>query len=110
MPYDFLADCPTRLAVDLIGNTWTIVVLHALRHGPRRPRALRTSIGGISPKALNQTLRRLEHHGLVSRHPVAEAPPRVDYRLTDLGRSLLGPVDALADWVADHAAELAETR
>jgi DNA-binding HxlR family transcriptional regulator len=105
--YDFLADCPTRIGVDLLSNTWTVVVLHALRDGPRRPRHLLTDIGGITPKVLNETLRRLTRQRLVSRHPVAEAPPRVDYRLTDLGRSLLGPVDALAAWVHDHAHELA---
>jgi DNA-binding HxlR family transcriptional regulator len=102
----FLADCPVRLAIDLLGHTWTIVVLHALRHGALRPYQLRGRIGGISAKALNDTLRRLEHQGLVSRHRIAAAPPRVDYRLTQLGASLLGPLDVLAGWVAEHAHDL----
>lgn len=104
--HDFLADCPARLAIDLLANTWTIVVLHALRSGPKRPRRLRDAIGGISPKVLNETLRRLERQRLVSRVPIAEAPPRVDYDLTELGRSLLTPLDSLAAWVEEHEGDL----
>jgi DNA-binding HxlR family transcriptional regulator len=103
-----LADCPTRQGIDLFANTWTVVVVHALRDGPRRPRQLRDEIGGISAKVLNQTLRRLERLNLVSRHPVAEAPPRVDYRLTQLGRTLLGPIDAIGAWVDRHGGELGD--
>jgi DNA-binding HxlR family transcriptional regulator len=102
----FLADCPARLAIDLLAPTWTIVVLHALRGRPRRPYELRQLIGGISPKALNEALRRLERQGLVEHHRIAQAPPRVDYQLTPLGRSILEPIDALADWVACHADEI----
>jgi DNA-binding HxlR family transcriptional regulator len=105
----FLADCPARLAIDLLGRTWTIVVLHALRNGALRPYQLRSRIGGISAKALNDTLRRLEHQGMVSRHRVAAAPPRVDYQLTPLGASLLGPLDVLAGWVAEHAHDLPDS-
>src|SRR5262245_17977308 len=79
---DYLADCRTRLALDLLANTWNGVVVWALRHGPQRPVALRKRIGGISAKALNETLRRLEHHGLVARQAYREAPPRVEYHLT----------------------------
>ena len=93
----FLADCQARLAFDLISNTWTAVVVWSLRHGPRRPGDLRTEIGGISPKVLTETLRRLESNGLVARRSYAEAPPRVEYELTDLGRTLLGPIGALGE-------------
>jgi DNA-binding HxlR family transcriptional regulator len=81
------------------GHDDNAVVLYGLRHGPCRPGDLRESIGGISTKVLTQTLRRLEGDGLVARHAYAEAPPRVEYELTELGRSLLGPMHALGDWV-----------
>ncbi|MFL6121287.1 winged helix-turn-helix transcriptional regulator [Actinophytocola sp.] len=99
---EFLADCRTRLALDLLANTWNGVVVWALRHGPQRPVALRRRIGGISAKALNETLRRLEHNGLVARRAYREAPPRVDYRLTELGEALLGPLETLGAWAHSH--------
>ncbi|RVX42481.1 HxlR family transcriptional regulator [Nonomuraea polychroma] len=102
----FLADCQARLAFDLIGNTWSAVVLWALRHGPRRPGRLREEIGGISTKVLTETLRRLEFNGLVARRTYAEAPPRVEYELTDLGRTLLGPIETFGEWAFTHADEV----
>ena len=103
---DFLADCRTRLALDLLANTWNGVVVWALRHGPQRPVVLRERIGGISAKALNETLRRLEHNGLITRDAYREAPPRVEYRLTDLGQTLLGPLETLGEWAHTHGDEL----
>jgi len=99
---DYLADCRARMALDLLANTWHGVVLWALRHGPLRPVTLRTRIGGISDKALAETLRRLEHNGLVTRQRYREAPPRVEYALTPLGESLLGPLEALGEWADRH--------
>ncbi|WP_405860786.1 helix-turn-helix transcriptional regulator [Streptomyces sp. NBC_00090] len=98
----FLADCRARLAFDLLSNTWNPVVLWVLRDGPGRPRELRKRIGGISPKVLTETLRRLEFNGLVARHAYAESPPRVEYELTDLGRTLLAPIDAFGAWAFEH--------
>jgi DNA-binding HxlR family transcriptional regulator len=109
-PRLFLADCQARLAFDLLANTWNAVVLWALRHGPRRPVRLREEIGGISTKVLTETLRRLEHNGLVARCAYAEAPPRVEYELTDLGRSLLGPIEAFGEWAFDHADEVMDAQ
>ncbi|MEV4804526.1 helix-turn-helix domain-containing protein [Nonomuraea sp. NPDC049421] len=106
----FLADCQARLAFDLLGNTWNAVVLWALRHGPRRPGELRDTIGGISTKVLTETLRRLEYNGLVTRHAYAEAPPRVEYELTALGRSLLPPIAAFGEWAFDHADEVLDAQ
>lgn len=102
----FLADCQARLAFDLLANTWNAVVLWSLRHGPRRPSELRAVVGGISPKVLNETLRRLEFNGLVARRAYAEAPPRVEYELTGLGRTLLGPIEMFGQWAFDHAEEV----
>ncbi|MFJ6570930.1 winged helix-turn-helix transcriptional regulator [Streptomyces sp. NPDC091292] len=103
---DFLADCRARLAFDLLAPTWNGVVLWALRHGPYRPGDLRERIGGISPKVLTETLRRLQHHGLIERHAYREAPPRVEYHLTSLGRSLLVPLEAIGTWASTHGDEV----
>ncbi|MCC8249970.1 helix-turn-helix transcriptional regulator [Saccharothrix sp. NEAU-S10] len=100
---DFLADCRARQAFDLLANTWNPVVLHALRHGPRRPAELRRVIGGIRPKVLTETVRRLEGAGLVARTVWRD---RVEYGLTDLGRSLLEPIDALGRWAHERGDEV----
>jgi DNA-binding HxlR family transcriptional regulator len=106
MPEGFVADCQARLAFDLFSHNWNAVVVFALREGPRRPGELRAAIGGISPKVLTETLRRLERTGLVAREAFAEAPPRVEYALTGLGRSLLEPMRAFGRWSELHADEV----
>ncbi|MHA6625353.1 winged helix-turn-helix transcriptional regulator [Pseudonocardia sichuanensis] len=104
---ELVADCRLRATTDLFAHTWDPVVLAALRAGPRRRRELRAVIGGISDKVLTETLRRLLGHGLVGRHAYAESPPRVEYRLTELGKSLVeGPLVALARWTLDHGDDL----
>ena len=110
MTENFIADCPSRLAFDLLANTWNAVVVYALRHGPRRPVELRRAIGGIRPKVLTETLRRLERDALVTRRVYAEAPPRVEYELTDLGRSLLVPIYALGRWAEQHGEAVLEAQ
>ncbi|MFJ3856538.1 winged helix-turn-helix transcriptional regulator [Streptomyces sp. NPDC090085] len=101
-----LADCRARLAFDLFSNTWNAVLIWVLRDGPERPVELRRRIGGISPKVLTETLRRLEFNGLVVRHAHGGAPPRVEYELTPLGRTLVGPIDALGAWAFEHGHEV----
>ncbi|AZM46689.1 transcriptional regulator [Streptomyces sp. WAC 06738] len=98
----FLADCRARVGIDVLAHAWNGIVIFALSEGPRRPAEMRKAIGGISPKVLNQTLRRLEGYGLVEHRRYAEAPPRVEYRLTESGQSLLGPLWALAAWSREH--------
>ncbi|WP_335983033.1 winged helix-turn-helix transcriptional regulator [Streptomyces sp. CA2R106] len=98
----FLADCPARMAVELIADKWTVVVLAGLSKGPVRHGELVDLIGGISRKMLTQTLRRLAAHGLVRRHAYAEVPPRVEYELTPLGATLIGPIHALTEWARDN--------
>ncbi|MEU3664221.1 helix-turn-helix domain-containing protein [Streptomyces sp. NPDC032940] len=102
----FLADCRARLAFDLLSNTWNAVVLWALRDGSRRPVELREHIGGISSKVLTETLRRLQFNGLVDRQAHHGSPPRVEYRLTDLGRSFLAPIDAVGAWAFEYGGEV----
>jgi len=96
----FLADCPTRLAVEIIADKWAVLVLYGLGQGPRRHGELVDVIGGISRKVLTQTLRRLQQYGLVERH--AEAPRHIEYSLTDLGRTLIEPIEVLNSWARDH--------
>jgi DNA-binding HxlR family transcriptional regulator len=96
----FLADCPTRLAVEIISDKWAVLVLFGLSGQPRRHGELAALIGGISRKVLTQTLRRLQQYGLVERH--APAPRQVEYRLTDLGQTLIEPIEVLTTWARDH--------
>jgi DNA-binding HxlR family transcriptional regulator len=96
----FLADCPTRLAVEIIADKWAVLVLFGLSRQPRRHGELVDLIGGISRKVLTQTLRRLQEYGLVDRR--AEAPRRVEYSLTDLGQTLIEPIEVLNNWAKDH--------
>jgi len=98
-----LADCPARTTLDVIADKWAVVVVFALGRGPRRHTELRELIGGVSKKMLTQTLRKLEGHGLVERRERPAAPVRVEYRLTELGATLLGPVESLSRWAEDNA-------
>jgi DNA-binding HxlR family transcriptional regulator len=107
---EFIADCQTRLGLDLLSGTWTGVVVWTLRHGPLRPREMQERIGGISHKVLTETLRRLEQNGLVTRHRYAEAPPRVEYALTGPGRGLIEPLSALGRWTERYADEVLDAQ
>ncbi|KUN79691.1 winged helix-turn-helix transcriptional regulator [Streptomyces griseoruber] len=107
---DFLADCRTRLAFDLVAHTWDPVVVWALKDGPRRPTELLAHIGGISQKVLTGTLRRLEFNGLVARRSYGGSPPRVEYALTGLGRTLLAPIEAFGAWAHDHGDEVLDAQ
>lgn len=102
--------CPIRDVLDRIGDRWSLLVLHELMPGTKRFTVLKRDIGDISQRMLAQTLRRLEQDGLVSRtvHPVV--PPRVDYALTPLGRSLLEPIQALVAWAKTHHDEIQAAR
>jgi DNA-binding HxlR family transcriptional regulator len=94
----FDSDCPTRLVLDRIGDKWTGLIVLLLSDGPMRFSHLRRDLGRIAPKVLTESLRRMERDGLVSREIFAEVPPRVEYTLTDLGRSLIGPIAFIGDW------------
>ena len=106
----FLADCPTLLAIEIIANKWSVVILFALTDGPKRHSELVALSGGISRKVLTQTLRRLQSNGLVDRHVYAEAPPRVEYSLTALGRTLHEPIVMLTEWVRTNGEAVADFR
>jgi DNA-binding HxlR family transcriptional regulator len=94
--------CPIRDILDRIGDRWSLLILRNLSAGTMRFTALKRAIGDISQRMLAQTLRRLEQDGLISRRVIPTTPPRVDYALTELGVSLLKPIDALVDWAEIH--------
>ena len=85
-----------------IGDKWTVLVVQTLGEGPKRFNQLRREIPSVSQRMLTLTLRNLERDGLVSRTVTPSIPPRVDYALTEMGRSLLKPVNALAEWAIDN--------
>jgi DNA-binding HxlR family transcriptional regulator len=109
-PNVFDPNCPTRQVLDRIGDRWTVLVILTLLGRTLRFTELRQQIQGITPKALTATLRALERDGLVARRVYAEVPPRVEYTLTDLGRSLEAPLRAITDWAEQHIGEIERAR
>ena len=103
-------NCPSRTVVERLGDRWTLLVLMGLRPGPVRFTVLRDMIGVVTPKVLTQTLRALERDGLLTRTVYAEIPPRVEYQLTDLGLSLMGPVDAIREWSEANCHRIIDAR
>jgi DNA-binding HxlR family transcriptional regulator len=93
---------PVGEILALIGDKWTVLILMALRAGPRRFSELRRDVPGISQRMLTLTLRALERDGFVLRTVTPTIPPRVDYEVTDLGRSLQEPVIALGRWAVEN--------
>ena len=88
--------------LERVGDKWTAMVIGALSRGPLRFNMLMHTVGGISHRMLTLTVRGLERDGLVTRTAFASIPPRVEYELTDLGESLIGPLRALAAWGRKH--------
>jgi len=96
--------------LDRIGDKWSVLVVATLGDGPKRFSELRRSIASISQRMLTLTLRGLERDGLISRTAFPTIPPRVDYELTELGRSLLRPVRALGSWARENRSRILEAR
>jgi DNA-binding HxlR family transcriptional regulator len=93
-----------------IGDKWTVLVVTVLGEGPKRFSEIRRALGSISQRMLTLTLRALERDGLVTRTAFPTVPPRVDYELTGLGRSLLEPVSALDRWARRNRSAMEEAR
>ncbi|WP_307847086.1 helix-turn-helix domain-containing protein [Micromonospora sp. D93] len=102
----YRADCPTRHILDRIGDRWTVLIVGALWDGSARFSELRRRVEGISQKMLTQTLRGLERDGLVRRTVHPEVPVRVEYALTEAGRTLREPLRALQQWSIAHLADV----
>lgn len=100
-----LPACPVETTLMLIGDKWKVLILRDLMPGTKRFGELKKSIGNVSQKVLTAQLRDMEEKGLVSRKVYAEVPPRVEYSLTELGRSLKPILDAMWDWGAEYKAQ-----
>ncbi|MDG4878518.1 helix-turn-helix domain-containing protein [Mesorhizobium sp. WSM4935] len=96
--------------LDRIGDKWTVMVVGALSNGPLRFNAIMREIGGVSHRMLTLTLRGLERDGLVTRTAYATIPPKVEYELTELGRSLIEPLRVLATWAIKHRPAMERAR
>jgi DNA-binding HxlR family transcriptional regulator len=97
-----MAACPTHRVLDRMGDRWVSLVLKELADGPRRYGELARTVAGATQKMLTQTLRGLERDGLVTRSVTGSVPPRVEYRLTPLGESLLPVVAVVTEWAERH--------
>ncbi|MGW7351062.1 winged helix-turn-helix transcriptional regulator [Streptomyces sp. NPDC054784] len=106
----YRADCPTRHILDRIGDRWTVLIVGALWDGTARFSELRRRVEGVSQKMLTQTLRALERDGLVQRTVHPEVPVRVEYALTEAGRTLHEPLRALQQWAITHVGEVAASQ
>ena len=104
-------DCRTVSEVlARVGDKWTILVVVVLGEGPKRFNEIRRSLGSISQRMLTLTLRGLERDGLATRTVYPTVPPRVEYGLTGLGRSLLEPVSGLGAWARQNRMAIQEAR
>jgi DNA-binding HxlR family transcriptional regulator len=106
----YRADCPTRRILDRIGDRWTVLIVGALLDGNARFSELRRRVDGISQKMLTQTLRGLERDGLVRRTVYPEVPVRVEYALTEAGRTLREPLHALEQWSIAHMSDVSASQ
>lgn len=102
--------CDVRQTLDRVGDKWSLLVISILGAGPLRFMELRREIGSISQRMLTLTLRRLERDGLVLRTHYPTIPPRVEYRLTPLGESLMESIQGIVRWSLQHRDEVAAAR
>jgi len=102
--------CPVETTLEIIGGRWKAMVIYELIPGTKRFSELHRSLRGVSHRTLAQQLRELEGHGLVRRKVYPQIPPKVEYSLTPLGRSLEPVLMAMHDWALKHEPELASAR
>lgn len=93
-----LPDCPVETTLLLISDKWKVLILRDLLQGTKRFSEMKKSLGQVSQKVLTSQLRQMEASGLISRTVYAQVPPRVEYTLTELGRSLKPVLDAMVCW------------
>ncbi len=104
-------DCPVRNVLSRVGDKWSMLVLFTLEGQPSiRFKELQRSIPDISQKILTTTLKMLEADGLINREAFPEVPPRVEYSLTEKGKSLLPLIDALLSWATDNMEDIIASR
>lgn len=106
VPNVYNAACPSRRVLAMLAEKWTLLIVAHLKNGPMRTAEIRRQVDGVSEKMLIQTLRKLESYALVSRRSYPEVPPRVEYRLTPLGRSLSRLASLFGRWVERNSGHL----
>jgi DNA-binding HxlR family transcriptional regulator len=102
--------CPTRMVLNRIADKWTVLLVGALYDRTKRFGELRREIGGVSQKMLTQTLRGLERDGIVTRTVYASVPPKVEYSLTELGRTLVNILEAIREWSENNIEDVLKAR
>ncbi len=107
VPHD---SCPVREVLNRVGDKWSVFIVGLLADGPKRFSELRRTIEGISQRMLTLTLRGLERDGLVTRTVYPTIPPRVEYQLTELGRTLRKPIQSLAKWAQENREGIRQAR
>lgn len=108
--WDAREDCEVRQILDRVADKWSLLVIALLAEKTMRFGELVREIDGVSKKMLTVTLRNLERDGLIHREIFPEIPPRVEYRLSPLGRTLLGTIQSLVGWVEEHQVQMAKAR
>jgi len=108
MRSDELPQCPVEVTLTLMGDKWKVLIIRDLLTGTKRFGELRKSLNGISQKVLTQHLRTMEESGLVNREVFAEVPPRVEYSLTEAGRSLKTILDVMYHWGDEYKVKMTE--
>ena len=103
-------DCANVPVPVRVGDKWTAKILVCLKDGKRRFSELQVPLQGVTPKVLTESLRAMERDGFVVRHAYPEVPPRVEYEITDLGRTLLELMETTCNWTAAHLTELLQAR
>jgi DNA-binding HxlR family transcriptional regulator len=101
---------PVRQILARVGDKWSVLIVMALRDGPRRFNEIKRAIGSISQRMLTLTLKGMERDGLIKRTVFPTKPPRVDYELTELGHSLRRPVEALGHWAIEHERRISKAQ
>jgi DNA-binding HxlR family transcriptional regulator len=110
-PWNVLdSHCPTREVLDRIADKWTVLIIRTLSGGTLRFAQVRRAVDGISQKVLTNTLRGLERDGIVTRRIYASVPPKVEYSLTNLGRSLCGLVEGICGWAEANIEQVQQAR
>lgn len=108
--YDiYRPECPSEEVFGIIASKWTALIIMLLAEGTKRYSELQRRMPTVSHKMLTQTLRRLEERGLIHRQVYAQVPPRVEYSLTTVGKTLVAPLEAIRHWAEANAAELGLT-
>ncbi len=102
--------CPSREVLTLIADKWTVLIIHTLSDKTLRHNELSRSLGDISQKVLTQALRKLERNGIITRTVYPVVPPKVEYALSPIGRSLVSTLGTLSSWAETHFPEVLSAR